>query len=152
MTRNSKKVRERVRKYKTETQSFIIVIIFTLLKFPEKPMFTVPCFQLILTYNTTKNQSRVLWTEPGLKNNSTSSYLMCQMQWHSVRVIKQGPNVTLVLDDHHAVSSPVAHGASMKGELFLGGYPGKIYYFSVGSVYLGGELFNNSSQSENCQL
>ena len=138
-----------MREYKTETQSFIIVIIFALLKFPANPMFNVPCFQLILTYNTTKNQSRVLWTEPGLENNSTSSYLMCQMQWHTVRVIKQGPNVTLDLDEHHAVSSPVPHGASMKGELFLGGYPGKIFYFSVDSVYLGGKLLDNSSESEN---
>lgn len=48
------------------------------------------------------------------------------MKWHTVRVIKQGPNITMSLDEHHAVSGPVSLGAKMSGELFLGGYPGKV--------------------------
>lgn len=45
------------------------------------------------------------------------------MNWHSVRVIKQSPNVTITLDELHSVSSPMRHGTNMTGELFLGGYP-----------------------------
>ena len=71
------------------------------------------------------NESRVTWTEPGLGNDSQSSYLMCQMNWHSVIVNKKGNNVTITLDELHSVSSPVRYGAHMTGELFLGGYPGK---------------------------
>lgn len=89
-------------------------------------MFVYFPLQIVLTYNTTINQSRVVWTEPGLGNDTQSSYLMCQMNWHSVRVIKQSPNVTITLDELHSVSSPMRHGTNMTGELFLGGYPGKI--------------------------
>lgn len=72
------------------------------------------------------NESQVIWTELGLGNDTQSSYLMCQMNWHSVRVIKKGPNVTITLDELHSVSSLMGHGTNITGELFLGGYPGKI--------------------------
>ena len=65
-----------------------------------------------------------MWTEPGLGNNSKSSYLLCQMNWHTVRVTKQGPNITITLDELHTVSGPVTHGMNIRGELFLGGHPG----------------------------
>jgi len=47
------------------------------------------------------------------------------MKWHSVRVTKQGLNVTITLDEYHSVSRPVAHDTNMTGELFVGGYPAK---------------------------
>lgn len=81
---------------------------------------------MILTYNTTTNESRVVWTEPGLGNDTQSSYLMCQMTWHSVRVTKQGSNMTITLDELYSVSRPVTYGTNMTGELFFGGYPGNI--------------------------
>lgn len=56
---------------------------------------------------------------------------MCQMKWHSVTVTKQGPNVTITLDEYHSVSSPMAHDTNMTGELFVGGYPGKVSVISV---------------------
>ncbi|XP_068741417.1 laminin subunit alpha-like isoform X2 [Montipora capricornis] len=79
--------------------------------------------QIIFTYSLKKNRSQVVWTEPGLENNSTSSYLLCQMEWHSVVVTKQGQNVTMVLDKHPAISGPVTNDAHINGQLFLGGYP-----------------------------
>lgn len=79
--------------------------------------------QMILTYNTTTNESRVVWTEPGLGNDTHSSYMMCQMSWHTVRVTKLGSNLTVALDDVHSVSKPVGYGTNMTGKLFLGGYP-----------------------------
>ena len=81
---------------------------------------------MILTYNTTTNESRVVWTESGLGNDSQSSYMMCQMKWHTVTVTKEGSNLTVTLDELHSVSSPVRYGTNMTGELFLGGYPGKV--------------------------
>ncbi|XP_015750179.1 PREDICTED: uncharacterized protein LOC107330044 [Acropora digitifera] len=60
--------------------------------------------QLILTYKSTKNESQVIWTEPGLGDKSMSSYLMCQMKWHTVLVTKQGRNITIILDKHLASS------------------------------------------------
>ena len=78
------------------------------------------------------NESQVIWTEPGLGNDTQSSYLMCQMNWHSVRVTKKGPNVTITLDEVHSVSRPMGHGTNMTGELFLGGYPGKMSADSAG--------------------
>ena len=59
------------------------------------------------------NESQVIWTEPGLGNDTQSSYLMCQMNWHSVRVTKKGPNVTITLDELHSVSSLMGHGTNM---------------------------------------
>lgn len=53
------------------------------------------------------------------------------MKWHSVRVTKQGLNVTITLDEYHSVSSPMAHYTNMTGELFVGGYPGKVSVISV---------------------
>lgn len=99
--------------------------------------------QIILTYNTTINESRVVWTEPGLGNNTRSSYLMCQMKWHTVRVTKQGPNITITLDELHSVSSPVRYGANMTGELFLGGYAGKLPQMGVRSTEIFVSQFRN---------
>lgn len=83
--------------------------------------------QLILTYKSTKNESQVIWTEPGLGDKSMSSYLMCQMKWHTVLVTKQGRNITIILDKHLASSGLVIdQGEDINGQLFLGGYPGKI--------------------------
>ena len=73
------------------------------------------------------DESQVIWREPGLGNDTQSSYLICQMNWHSVRVTKKGPNVTISLDELHSVSRLMGHGTNMTaGELFLGGYPGRI--------------------------
>ena len=79
---------------------------------------------MILTYNTTTNESQIVWTEPGLGNDTQSSYMMCQMNWNTVRVTKQGSNLTVALDDVHSVTKPVRYGTNMTGQLFLGGYPG----------------------------
>lgn len=72
-------------------------------------------------------ESRVVWTEPDLGNNSQSSYLMCQMDWHTVRVRKHGRNITINMNDGHYASGTVLDGTSMNGKLFLGGFPGKIF-------------------------
>lgn len=50
---------------------------------------------------------------------------MCQMEWHTVRVTKKGLNVTISLDNYDAVSGPVT-STRAAGDLFLGGFPGKI--------------------------
>lgn len=103
----------------------------------QSPPFGLTFFfvlQIILTYNTTINESQVVWTEPGLGNNTQSSYLMCQMKWHTVRVAKQGLNITITLDELRSVSSSVKYGANMTGELFLGGYPGKLCRWGLGSI------------------
>lgn len=48
------------------------------------------------------------------------------MNWYLVRVIKKGFNVIIILDEFYFVSSLMRYGINIIGELFFGGYLGKI--------------------------
>ena len=79
---------------------------------------------MVLTYNGTQASTRLAWVEPGIGNLSDSSYLLCQMNWHTVRLTKKNSNITLVLDEFPAVSAEAAQRGGISGGLYLGGLPG----------------------------
>lgn len=73
----------------------------------------------MLTYKNASSYSRkVTWS-------ADSSYFLCNMTWHTVKLKGSDNNLQLTIDQSSSVSLSVSMEDDLKGDLYVGGMPGK---------------------------
>ncbi|XP_048583966.1 laminin subunit alpha-1 isoform X2 [Nematostella vectensis] len=101
------------------------------------------------------NTRNALWSDPARGNATTSSHLLCNMDWHDIQITRHAFHLNMTVDGKYTTSLDLDGDRRIAGSLYIGGEPGGMredgsnpgFIGCIRNIYVNGQRFDASRTS-----